>query len=42
MARLMDRVTHRGRGAHHLLVMGDRGNHSEKNFRDRLDHQTPA
>ena len=34
MTRLIDRITHWNRGAHHLVVIGDRGNNSQKNFPD--------
>lgn len=42
MTRLIDRVTHLNRSAHHLLIICDRGNNSEKNFRDLIDPPVPA
>ena len=41
MTRLIDRITHLNRGAHHLVVICDRGNNSQKNFQDLVYASAP-
>ena len=40
MTRLIDRITHLNRDAHHLVVICDRGNNSPKNFQDLIHSST--